>query len=56
VHGDVGHAPLRPPAARAARPRRLLLPRLGIRLNLPVVGGDQAWEALRPGVDVHPLR
>jgi ribonuclease VapC len=29
---------------------------LGIRLNLPVIGGDQAWEALSLGVDVHPLR
>jgi ribonuclease VapC len=28
----------------------------GVRLNLPVVGGDQAWEALRLGIDVHPLR
>jgi len=28
----------------------------GIRLNLPVVGGDQAWQQLRLGVDVHPLR
>jgi len=28
----------------------------GIRLNLPVVGGDQAWEALRLGIDVHPIR
>jgi len=28
----------------------------GIRLNLPVVCGDQAWERLRLGVDVHPFR
>jgi PIN domain nuclease of toxin-antitoxin system len=28
----------------------------GIRLNLPVVGGDQAWEALQLGIDVHPIR
>jgi ribonuclease VapC len=28
----------------------------GIRLNLPVVGGDQAWESLRLGIDVHPFR
>jgi ribonuclease VapC len=28
----------------------------GIRLNLPVVGGDQAWESLRVGVEVIPLR
>jgi ribonuclease VapC len=28
----------------------------GLRLNLPVVGGDQAWERLRLGVDVHPMR
>jgi ribonuclease VapC len=28
----------------------------GARLNLPVVGGDQAWESLRVGVEVVPLR
>jgi ribonuclease VapC len=28
----------------------------GVRLNLPVVGGDQAWESLRLGVEVVPLR
>lgn len=28
----------------------------GLRLNLPVVGGDQAWEGLRLGVEIHPLR
>jgi ribonuclease VapC len=28
----------------------------GIRLDLPVVGGDQAWESLRLGVEVVPLR
>jgi PIN domain nuclease of toxin-antitoxin system len=28
----------------------------GLRLNLPVVGGDQAWERLRLGIDVHPIR
>jgi len=28
----------------------------GIRLNLPVVGGDQAWAALRLGIDIHPIR
>ena len=28
----------------------------GVRLNLPVVGGDQTWESLRPGVEVLPLR
>ena len=27
-----------------------------IRLSLPVVGGDQAWETLRLGVEVHPFR
>jgi ribonuclease VapC len=27
-----------------------------LRLNLPVVGGDQAWERLRLGIDVHPIR
>jgi PIN domain nuclease of toxin-antitoxin system len=29
---------------------------VGIRMNLPVVGGDQAWESLRLGIEVHPLR
>lgn len=28
----------------------------GVRLNLPVVASDQAWEQLRIGVDVVPLR
>jgi ribonuclease VapC len=28
----------------------------GIRLDLPVVGADQAWESLRLGVEVLPLR
>jgi ribonuclease VapC len=28
----------------------------GLRLNLPVVAADQAWEALRLGVEVLPLR
>lgn len=28
----------------------------GLRLNLPVVGGDHAWERLLLGVDVHPIR
>lgn len=28
----------------------------GIRLNLPVVGGDQAWERLRLGIDIRPFR
>jgi len=28
----------------------------GIRLNVPVVGGDQAWERLRLGIDVRPFR
>jgi ribonuclease VapC len=27
----------------------------GLRMNLPVVGGDQVWETLRLGVEVHPL-
>jgi PIN domain nuclease of toxin-antitoxin system len=27
-----------------------------VRLNVPVVGGDRAWETLRLGVDVHPFR
>jgi ribonuclease VapC len=28
----------------------------GLRLNLPVVGGDQVWERLRLGIGVHPIR
>jgi ribonuclease VapC len=28
----------------------------GIRLNLPVVGGDHAWETLGLGVDIRPFR
>jgi ribonuclease VapC len=28
----------------------------GIRLDLPVVGGDEAWRNLRLGIDVHPFR
>jgi ribonuclease VapC len=28
----------------------------GLRLNVPVVTGDQTWEALRIGIEVHPLR
>ena len=28
----------------------------GIRLDLPVVGGDEAWRGLRLGIDVHPFR
>jgi PIN domain nuclease of toxin-antitoxin system len=28
----------------------------GLRLDLPVVGADQAWESLRVGVEVLPLR
>jgi PIN domain nuclease of toxin-antitoxin system len=28
----------------------------GLRLDLPVVGADQAWESLRVGVKVVPLR
>jgi ribonuclease VapC len=28
----------------------------GVHLNLPVVGADQAWESLRLGVEVVPLR
>ena len=26
------------------------------RLDLPVVGGDQAWEVLRVAIEVHPFR
>jgi len=28
----------------------------GVRLNLPVIGAEQAWESLRVGVEVIPLR
>jgi ribonuclease VapC len=28
----------------------------GLRLDVPVVGGDQAWESLRLGVEVIPMR
>jgi PIN domain nuclease of toxin-antitoxin system len=28
----------------------------GIRLDLPVVGGDEAWRNLKLGIDVHPFR
>src|SRR5260370_42273471 len=28
----------------------------GIRLNLPVVGGDRAWETLDLGLDIRPFR
>jgi PIN domain nuclease of toxin-antitoxin system len=48
---------------RAAQRERLLLAladrcclATGLRLNLPVVGGDRAWERLRLGIDVHPIR
>ena len=27
-----------------------------VRLDLPAVCGDQAWELLRPGVEIHPFR
>ena len=27
-----------------------------IRLGLPVIGGDQPWERLQIGVDIHPIR
>lgn len=27
-----------------------------IRLNLPVVGGDQAWEVLGLGIGIHPFQ
>jgi ribonuclease VapC len=28
----------------------------GVYLNLPVVGGDRAWEPLRLGINIHPIR
>jgi ribonuclease VapC len=28
----------------------------GLHLKVPVVGGDHAWEYLRLGIDVHPIR
>jgi PIN domain nuclease of toxin-antitoxin system len=28
----------------------------GIRLDLPVVGGDDAWRGLKLGIEVHPIR
>ena len=28
----------------------------GMRLDLPVVGGDEAWPTLRLGIEVHPFR
>lgn len=58
-----GDARLVPEIRRAARRERQRLSlgdccclATGVRLNLPVVGGDQAWESLQLGVDVHPIR
>jgi ribonuclease VapC len=58
-----GDARLVPEIRRAARRERQRLSLAdcgclapGVRLNLPVVGGDQAWESLQLGVDVHPIR
>jgi ribonuclease VapC len=58
-----GDARLVPEIRRAARRegQRLSLAdccclATGVRLNLPVVGGDQAWESLQLEVDVHPIR
>lgn len=58
-----GEARLVPEIRRAARRERQRLSladccclATGVRLNLPVVGGDHAWESLRLGVDVHPIR
>jgi len=58
-----GDARLVPEIRRAARRERQRLSladccclAMGVRLNLPVVGGDQAWESLQLGVDVHPIR
>jgi ribonuclease VapC len=56
-------AVLVPEVRRAARRERQRLAladccclATGLRLKLPVVGGDQAWERLRLGVEVHPIR
>jgi ribonuclease VapC len=58
-----GDARLVPEIRRAARRERQRLSladccclATGVRLNLPVVGGDQAWESLQLGVDVQPIR
>ena len=58
-----GDARLVPEIRRAARRERQRLSladccclATAVRLNLPVVGGDQAWESLQLGVDVHPIR
>jgi ribonuclease VapC len=58
-----GEARLVPEVRRAARRggQRLSLAdccclATGLHLDLPVVGGDQAWESLRLGVEVHPIR
>ena len=58
-----GDARLVPEIRRSARRERQRLSladccclATGVRLNLPVVGGDQAWESLQLGVDVHPIR
>jgi ribonuclease VapC len=58
-----GDARLVPEIRRAAKRERQRLSladccclATGVRLNLPVVGGDQAWESLQLGVDVHPIR
>jgi ribonuclease VapC len=58
-----GEARLVPEVRRAARRERQRLSladccclATGVHLDLPVVGGDQAWESLRLGIDVHPIR
>ncbi|MGH2728091.1 MAG: type II toxin-antitoxin system VapC family toxin [Actinomycetota bacterium] len=56
-------APLLEEMRRAARRQKVTVS-LGdccclataVRLGLPVVGGDQPWERLRIGVDIHPIR
>jgi ribonuclease VapC len=58
--GDARLVPEIRSAARRARQRLSLADccclATGVRLKLPVLGGDRAWESLRLGIDVHPIR
>jgi PIN domain nuclease of toxin-antitoxin system len=58
--GDARLVPQIRRAARRARQRLSLADccclATGVRLKLPVLGGDRAWEALRLGIEVHPIR
>jgi ribonuclease VapC len=60
THGDARLVPEIRRAAHRARQRLSLADSCclatGVRLELPVVGGDRAWESLRLGIDVHPIR